>query len=900
MEITQQKVQYQRNPIGVDTTNPHFEWNVRLDETADEKKWFQTAYQILVSDNKKSMEKDEGNIWDSGKQGNRQMTQILYGGQELQSCTRYYWKVRVWDQSGKVSAYSPVSYFETAFLSSREWTGKWIGEQEDFVNHIFRKAFQLKEGIKEARIYICGMGHYELLINGERTGDSVLAPGWTDYHKSCLYNTYDVTKQVQKGWNCIGLFLGDGMFHVKKKRYVYFERTYGNMKFLLQLQVTYEDGTRDVVVSDEKFHMAQSPVTYSGIYGGEDYDARLEQEGFSRSDFRENNSWQQAKVVAAPKGKLRGERTNPLKIMETLKPVKVWEVSAGIYMYDLGKNFSGWVSMKVRAGKSCAGACITLVPAEILHSCEQRAKRTRWRVHLATAARVKNPVASSWVFDLDGSPDQRVTGDGYCWKYICNEKEIQYYRPKFTYYGFRYVQVSGAVPAEFAADESRPVIEGMTGEFIYPDIERTGSFDCSSGLFNNIHQIIDQAVRSNMKSILTDCPHREKLGWLEQTHLIGPGIMCGYDVRSLYEKIEEDMAEAQHEDGLVPDICPEYVTGFEKWHPGYLDSPEWGSACIINPWYLYKRYADKSVLDRYYQVMVDYLDHLTRMTHHHILHHGLGDWLDIGPNTPHSQNTPVPVIATAVYYYDISIMEAVSKLLGKEKEEEYYRVLGREVKREFNLQFYDKATCRYATGSQAAQAMSLVVGLAEPENQGGILAYLVQDIEKRNYATTAGDIGHPYVMAALTAYGRSDIIEKMTNVTNAPGYGYQVRCGATTLTEEWDGPDPARPHGSQNHLMLGSAEEWFYCGLAGLPGVRSGHILEELVISPYFSNDLNYVRASTGHPYGKVSSGWMREQGKIRVEVEVPPNTTGILKLHPESEGIVFYGKETFIIPERV
>lgn len=869
MEITCQKVQYRKNPIGLDITKPHFEWNIQLNAAVDGKKWFQTAYQILVSDNEKSLENDDGNIWDSGKQKGSEMTQIIYAGAPLLSCTRYYWKVRVWDQNDKISAYSSISYFETAFLSGREWSGKWIGEQKDFVSHIFRKPFHLKEGIKEARVYICGLGHYELLVNGKKAGDSVLSPGWTDYQKSCLYNTYDVTKQVQKGWNCIGLFLGDGMFHVRKKRYVYFERTYGNMKFLLQLQVTYQDGSKTIIVSDKEFHMAQSPITYSGIYGGEDYDARLEQEGFARPEFTEDDSWQQAAVVEAPKGKLRAERTNPLKVMESLEPVRVWETSVGVYMYDMGKNFSGWVSLKLRTNENIAGSCITLVPAEILAS--------------------------------DGSPDQRVTGEGYCWKYICNEKESQYYRPKFTYYGFRYVQVSGAVPAAFAADGSQsdqPVIEEITGEFIYPDIEITGSFECSNILFNKIHQIINQAVRSNMKSILTDCPHREKLGWLEQTHLIGPSMMCGYDIRSLYEKIEQDMEEAQHEDGLIPDICPEYVTGFEKWHYGYLDSPEWGSACIINPWYLYKRYADRSILDRFYRVMQDYLSHLTRMTHHHVLHHGLGDWLDIGPNTPHSQNTPVPVVATAIYYYDVTIMAAVSTLLGKEKEAEYYRLLGREVKKEYNLQFYDKATCRYATGSQTAQALSLAVGLAEPEDEAGILDYLIQDIEKRNYATTAGDIGHPFVMTALTSYGRSDIIEKMTNVTDAPGYGYQVRCGATTLTEEWDGPDPQRPHGSQNHLMLGSVEEWFYCGLAGLPGVRSRNVLKELVISPYFSPEINNVRSSIGHPYGKVYSSWTRDQGKIWVEVEVPPNTKGVFKPKPTSDGYVFYGKETFIIEE--
>lgn len=864
MKLINLRLEHKKNPIGIDNRNPYFEWNI----SENEKCWNQSAYQILVSDNLKELEDNNARIWDSKKQCSTKMTDIIYRGLKLESDTRYYWKVRVWDQYDNNSMYSEAAFFETGLMSKEDWKGRWIGEEEDFINHIFRKPFQLKKEIQRASVHICGLGHYELFLNGQRVGDSVLAPGWTNYHKSCLYNTYDVTDVVKSGKNCFGLYLGDGMYNVKKKRYVYFERTFGNMKFLFQLHVVYQDGSTEDIVSDEGVHMSESPLTYSGIYGGEDYDGRLEQSGFSTEGFKEGDNWKAARIAEPPKGELNAEFTPPMKVMERYKPVEVIKSDSQTYLYDLGKNFSGWVSIRIKTDGECSGKQIIMRPAEILTE--------------------------------DKKPDQRVTGDGYCWNYICNEKEKQSYRPKFTYYGFRYVQVEGAVPIEFAGDhETKPIIESLVGEFIYPDVKKRGKFECSNDLFNQIHQIIDQAVLSNMKSVFTDCPHREKLGWLEETHLIGPSIMCGYDVRSLYQKIEKDMAEAQHENGLVPDICPEYVKGFEKWHYGYLDSPEWGSACIINPWYLYKKYGDTKVFTKYYEVMRRYLDHLTDMTHHHILHHGLGDWLDIGINTPHSQNTPVPVIATSIYYYDIIIMKKIAHILGKAQEEDYFIKLLEEVKKEYNAQFFDGQTYRYATGSQAAQAMSLATGLVDQGNEVNVLEYLVKDIEGRNYATTAGDVGHPFVMTALTMYGRSDIIEKMTNITDAPGYGYQVKCGATTLTEEWDGPDPNRTHGSQNHFMLGSIEEWFYCGLAGLPGVRGEEEFDQLVIKPYFSKEINHVKASVEHPYGIVSVEWTRKSSKIQVVAEVPPNTKGIFISEIDGSRREFFGRETFIIDSK-
>lgn len=683
----------------------------------------------------------------------------------------------------------------------------------------------------------------------------MLEPGWTNYNKSCFYSSYDVTEQLKKGRNAAGVILGDGMFNVPGGRYVYYERTFGKCKFLVQLNITYQDGTTEEIVTDETWRMAPGPLSFSCIYGGEDYDGRLMQEGFNRADFTEDNSWEKANAVQPPKGRLVSQRNDPLKIMETYRPVKVEETKPGVYLYDFGKNFSGWVKIVLKAEDGQDGRIVTMIPGEILTS--------------------------------EKEPDQRVTGKGYHWQYITNNQKEQCYAPKFTYTGFRYVQVEGAVPIESAVGKAEvPVIETLTGEFIYPDMEINGEFSCSNPLFNRIHGIIKQSMLSNMKSILTDCPHREKLGWLEQTYLIGPALMYNFDVYNLYKKIEQDMEEAQYETGLVPDICPEYVVF--GYHEGFVDSPEWGSACIINPWYLYKRFGDTAVLRRFYGVMKKYIDYLTSRTHHLVLHHGLGDWLDIGPCTPYSQNTPVPVTATAIYYYDLTIMQQAAKLLGKKEDELYFADLKMEVKKEYNLQFYDNQTFRYAAGSQAAQAVSLVTGLVEKEKEQGVLDYLIKDIQARGFAITAGDIGHPFLIAALMMYGRSDIIYEMTGITDKPGYGYQVKCGATTLTEQWDGPDPDRPHGSQNHFMLGSIEEWFYAGLAGLSGVRTDHPFDRIVIKPHFAEDLNEVKAWTVHPYGKISIHWVRRNQGIEVELGIPANTTAVFIDEADESGREF------------
>lgn len=858
MNITCMKVDSQTKPIGLDKQNPCFSWRV----VTEEKNWKQKAYRLQVFHMEEEQTNNYGLLWDSDWIYSSEMTNITYLGPELVSDEHYFWKVSLMKKDSEEVFESMQESFETALLEQEDWQGVWIGEIGNYEYHIFRKSFHIKKEIKKAKLYVCGLGHYEFYLNGERVGNYELEPGWTTYDKSCLYSVYDVTEQLHHGHNAAGVFLGDGMFNVPGGRYVYYERSYGKCKLLVQLNITFTDGTKTEIVTDSSWRMAPSPIRFCCIYGGEDFDGRLEQSGFSNADFSEDSTWDKVKVVEPPKGKLISQITQPVKVMKEYKPVNVEEIKPGAYLYDFGKNFSGWARIKLKTGKNNSGSTVTMIPGEILNSFQE--------------------------------PDQRVTGRGYHWQYILNKKEVQTYAPKFTYTGFRYVQVEGAVPKELTrSKETLPIIESIIGELIYPDVEIHGDFTCSNTLFNQIHQIINQAILSNMKSVFTDCPHREKLAWLEETHLIGPAIMYNYDVHNLYRKIQMDMKDAQHKDGLVPDICPEYVVF--GYHEGFVDSPEWGSACIINPWYIYLKYGDASLLEEYYEVMKKYLAYLTSKTHHHILHHGLGDWLDIGPNTPYSQNTPVPVIATAIYYYDLTILRQVAKMFGHLEDELYYAQLMKSVYEEYNLQFFDDQTFRYGTGSQAAQAMSLMFGLVDNKYEQKVLDYLVKDIKVREFATTAGDIGYPYVIEALMRYGKNDIINLMTNITDKPGYGYQVKCGATTLTEEWDGPQPERPHGSQNHFMLGSIEEWFYGGLAGINGASINRAFDEIIIKPHFAEGCDYVSAWTRHPYGKILVEWEKEEKKIIVKIEIPPNATGIF-INEFDGSKVYYGSGKHII----
>ncbi len=843
------KTAYSVHPVNIDDPAPTLSWNVDCEQRG----WMQGGYQILVSDNKALLDKDQGNMWDSGMQTGDEM-RVSYEGAPLCSDKLYHWKVRVLQAGGAAPApYSPVQSFRTGLFHPGDWHGQWIGVGEQAFNPLFRTCVSLEKRVVSARAYICGLGHFELTLNGKKASEYVLEPGWTDYRKTCFYVCYDVTNLLQSGRNTVGISLGNGMYNAMggEGRYIYYPRKFGNMQAILQLNLTFEDGSTGEIFTDGSWRVKESPRNFSCIYGGEDYDARLEDGLWDNLPQDAVDTWEKASVVAPPQGALRAQKNIPLKVMETFQPKEIIPTGEGIYVYDFGQNFSGLATLRVRGA---AGAVVRLTPCEVLKE--------------------------------DNTPNQRSSGSPYYWTYTLKGEGVEEWTPKFTIYGFRYIQVEGAVPHSLANGKSvLPVVEMLRGNFIYPEMEQIGDFSCSNELFNRIHLLIRNSMTSNTKSVFTDCPHREKFGWLEETHLIGPALMYNYDLCRLFHKVAGDIRDSQRENGLVADIAPEYVRF--GYHRGFIDSPEWGSASIITPWYAYKKYGDITFLKDNYDVMQRYLDYLTSQTHHSLLHHGLGDWLDVGPKHPRSQNTSVSLVGSAVYYYDLAIMEKIALLLGKEEDAAGYAAQKERVGEEFNLQFYDDQTGMYETGSQAAQAMPLIAGLVPADQVERVVANLVKDVEVRGYATTAGDVGHPFVLAALTMFGRSDIVDKMMRVEDAPSYGYQLKYGATALTEHWDGPRSVlngQPCGSQNHFMLGSGDEWFFAGLAGIRTVRTGLPANMVEVAPYIPQDVDWVRAWHQLPNGKLSLEWEQSGGILSVSIEIPANTTAMIKLPGDAQ----------------
>jgi hypothetical protein len=807
----------------------------------------QSAYQVIVATDPDRLEPERADLWDSGKVLTDQMAHVAYVGKPLASNQRCWWAVRVWDQDDHASAWSRPAEWTMGLLPVT-WRAKWIraaeGGETSGPLPLFRREAIIKKPVRRALAHICGLGFYEWSINGRKVGDHVLDPGWTDYRKRCLYTTYDVTEQLQAAATgaerpaVLGVMLGNGMFNVRGGRYVKFTGSFGPPQFIFQMHIEFADGTSTNLYSDASWKTALSPITFSCIFGGEDYDARREQPGWDRPGF-DDSHWPVAIETIGPGGQLRAQSAPPIKVMTSFEPVKVTEPRPGVFVYDLGQNFSGWPAIKVRGPVS---ATVKMVPGELL--------------------------------DANGLVSQRSSGGPVSFSYTLKGLDAsEDWHPRFTYYGFRYVQVEGAVPTEHAPRfPDLPALLDIRGQFTHSSARRTGEFACSEPLLERIDRLILAAIDSNLQSVLTDCPHREKLGWLEVSHLLGRAIFYNYDAALLYSKICDDMAAAQLANGLVPDIAPEYTV----FSGGFRDSPEWGSASIINPWLLYQSYGDARPLSESYDTAAHYLEYLRNRASRHILSHGLGDWYDIGPNPPgESQLTSKGVTATAICFHGVQILRQAAELLGRGEDARQWAGLATAIGDAFNAKFYNPATGQYDRGSQTAAAMPLVLGLAGAERAPRVLEALVQDVRSRGNQVTAGDVGFRFLVEALRAGGHSDLLFDLVTRAEGPGYVDQLRKGATTLTEAWD----ANPASSQNHCMLGHVAEWFYSGLAGINPDPSGPGFRKIIVQPQVVSGLTWVRASYDSMSGPIRSAWRKDGNQVELEFSIPPNTSATVHI---------------------
>ncbi|CCX64721.1 glycoside hydrolase family 78 [Prevotella sp. CAG:1058] len=840
--------------------------------TADTNGERQSAYEITICENVTNKK-----VYTTGKVKSSQ-SQLVNVPALKPNTHGYYWQVRVWNEKGEASDLSkkqkirvvpekidaewigaitrkdaklPYGRFPNSVFKKDSFKTKWADvDTLSAKSIILRKGFDTgRKQITDAVVYVCGLGHYRLNINGATVGDAEFAPVWSEYDKTVYYNVFDVTDLITAGGNAVSVLLGNGMFNVQRMgRYSKLQTSFGPPQMLLRLEINYADGTRQVIKSGDDWKYSLSPITFNSIYGGESYDARLEQQGCCKAGF-DDSGWRKAVVTEGPKGRLTPQTVQPVRIMERYG-IKSWkpipadslasaskstkrEIHPSAFVADMGQNLAGFPEITV-SGKR--GQKVTLIVAE---------KLTR-----------------------QGACDQRQTGRQHYYEYtLKGDGTDETWHPHFSYYGFRYIQVEGAVLEGQPNPDGLPVLKRLNSCFIYNSAEEVSSFECSNPLFTDTHRLIERAERSNMQGVLTDCPHREKLGWLEQDHLCGPSLLYNYDMTRYAPKVIRDITDTQKADGMVPTTAPQYISFGNLFD----DSPEWGSTLVILPFMYYDQYGDSTLITDNYEPMRCYVDYLTTRADNGIVSHGLGDWYDYGPwRAGFSKNTPVPLVATAHYIFDLQLLVRAARMTGRTADAGKYSAMLDKTVESFNREFFNPDSCTYGTGSQTSNALPLYLGLTGGNKQG-VLASLVNDIKEHGTRLTTGDVGNRYLFQTLAQNGLNELLYTMLNHYETPGYGFQLRHGATTLTEQWD-PNQGS---SLNHFMMGQIDEWLFKTLAGIQNQPGTHGLRHLLIQPTLVGDLQYVKASTHSLYGKISVDCTRTS--LTVEIPVGSDATVVL-----------------------
>ncbi len=841
------RCEYAVNPIGVDVIQPRFSWILGHSERAR----IQSAYRILIASTPEILSRDTGDIWDSKKVKSEKSVNVEYPGKPLVGKTIYYWKIKWWDNAGQASPFSDMATFEMGLLSQKDWDAVWIGGGD-----LLRNQFVIGGGVKRARAYICGLGWYELRINGQKVGDHQLDPGQTDYEKVALYSTFDVTGLLKKGENAVGIMLGNGRYAedwstnpgIKDRL-----KTYQNAvpKVILQLEIQLEDGRCKKLMTDETWRIAGGPITGNDIYDGEIYDARLEKPGWDNCGYSDSK-WKKAGVVQPPGGQLVSQGTlPPIKTIKITQPLTMSNPRANVFVFDFGQNFTGWVRLTVSGQR---GTEVKLRFSELLYA--------------------------------DGNinvvPNRTAKATD---SYILKGEGLEVYEPRFTYHGFRYVEVTGY--------PGTPNLNTVQGVVVHSAVNPVGGFQCSNRLINRIHQNVLWTQLSNLMSIPTDCSQRnERMGWLGDAQLVVEESIFNFDMAAFYTKWLRDLRESQKADGSISDVVP------PQWQR-YPADPPWGTACVVIPWYLYLYYDDVRVLAENYNLMKGWVNYLTTINDGHIIKFSkYGDWCP--PGKVRSLDTPGELISTWCYYHDVLYLSKIARVLGKSADAENYAELSQAIKKAFNREFleedyyshnsktadillhfelcpgYDKKGYRKRVlYSQTANVLPLYLDIVPENKKEAVLQNLLENVEVTyGRHLNTGILGTRYLLDTLTKYGRSDLAYSVATQTTYPSWGYMIKGGATTLWERWEYMAGGGMN-SHNHIMFGSVDTWFYRVLAGINLDASESGFRKVIIKPYIPADLDYVSASVNTVRGLVSSSWRKEANALVLDVTLPVNSEG-------------------------
>lgn len=826
--VTGMQTEHLTAPLGVDASHPRLSWRLNGSERGAR----QTAYALVAGTDSAAVLSGRGSIWQTGKRPDPAQL-VTYQGPALRPFTRYYWAVKIWNEKGYPTL-SPIASFETGMIEQRNWKGNWITDYRDIYltnAPCYRKSFTIHKPIRSARVYIAVAGLYELYFNGRRIGDHFMDPLYTRFDRRNLYVTYDVTGDLQPGDNVIGVLLGNGWYNMQTVATWYFDEApwRARPRLMMDLRITYADGSTEILSTDKSWKTALSNLTFNNIYTGEHVNANNDLPGWNEVDF-DDRKWKAVTVTGAPSQNIMSQLLYPIRKAETIRPMACTKWSDTDYVYDLGRNISGISQITLRGA---SGTAVRLQHSEKLYP-NGHTDVSNIAVDFFQPDSLRPLVTDQYTLSGNGS-------ETFC--------------PKFSYKGFRYVEVTSNKPVELDNDN-------LVAFFTHSDVPNAGTISSSDTLINQLWRATNNSYLANLQGYPTDCPQREKNGWTGDAHMAIEAGLYNFDGITIYEKWLADIRDEQEPNGLFPAIVPS--SGWGYFHYNTVD---WLSSLLIIPWELYRFYGDSRALEDNYDAMKRYVDYLDDTHPDGLVHEGLGDRERI----KHQADTGLT--STCYYYNDAVILAKTAKLFHKKDNEDRYDRLAKKIRTVFNQKYYHDEIRGYGSGYQTENSMALYWGLVPESQKAAIARSLAESVTRDSLHLDIGILGNVALLNALSENGYADIAYRLVTKTSYPSWGYWMTQGMTTLAETWN------MQTSLNHVFMGEISAWFYKGLGGIFPDEKHPGFHHILLRPHVVAGLDSFSAEHEGPFGRIVSSWKTEKGTIEYTAIVPPNSSADLEL---------------------